>query len=142
MDDEIAQVVLENSRLSKKSRGRFEIELGEKMTHIYAAKHINREENNRPEYLFVNYDYYDGNDLAAKILHEKCGLKVGDKIEGEYFSIIPLYENDWQYILIWHEDIGNYIFSEKQGGVKNLEKYVKVIESELNRLIQEKQKPL
>ena len=108
------------------------------MMNICVAKHINRDENNRVEYLFVNYDYYDGNDLVAKILHEKCGLEVGEKIEGEHFSVIPLYKNSLQYVLIWHEDVGNYIYSEKQDGVKNLERYVKVIEKELNLLFKNK----
>ena len=35
---------------------------------IQVVKHINKDENNRIEYLFVNFDFFDGNDLVAKIL--------------------------------------------------------------------------
>lgn len=34
---------------------------------IQVVKHINKEQNNRVEYLFVNFDYFDGNDLVAKL---------------------------------------------------------------------------
>lgn len=38
---------------------------------IQVVKHINKDENNRIEYLFVNFDFFDGNDLVAKILCEE-----------------------------------------------------------------------
>lgn len=34
---------------------------------ITVKKHINEDEGNRIEYLFVNFDYFDLNDLVAKI---------------------------------------------------------------------------
>lgn len=42
---------------------------------IQAAKHINVDENNRIEYLFVNFDYLDGNDLIAKLFEKEYQMK-------------------------------------------------------------------
>ena len=41
---------------------------------IQAVKHVNKEESNRIEYLFVNFDFFDGNDLVAKIFCEEYQL--------------------------------------------------------------------
>ena len=81
---------------------------------IRVVKHINKEENNRIEFLFVNFDFYDGNDLIAKILCEKYKLIIEEKIDGMFYSIISLSEKDKKYKLVWHEDIGNYFYSECQ----------------------------
>lgn len=37
-----------------------------------------------------------------------------EKIDGMYYSIIKLHNDSTEYDLIWHEDVGNYIFSLKQ----------------------------
>ncbi len=41
---------------------------------INIVRHVNNDEGNRIEFLFVNYDYYDGNDLVVKIVNEKFEL--------------------------------------------------------------------
>ena len=81
---------------------------------IQVAKHINVDENNRIEYLFVNFDYYDGNDLIAKLFEKEYQMIPDEKVDGMFYSIIKLHKNHEEYDLIWHEDIGNYIFSAKQ----------------------------
>lgn len=104
---------------------------------IRAVKHVNADENNRIEYLFVNFDYFDGNDLSAKILHEKYGITLGEKIDGMFYSIITLYDMNNEYKLIWHEDVGNYIYSQNQdkASIDRLKELVDVIIKELNMVI-------
>ena len=42
---------------------------------IQIVKHINKDENNRIEYLLVNFDFFAGNDLVAKIFCEEYQMK-------------------------------------------------------------------
>ena len=74
-------------------------------------KHINKYQNNRIEYLFVNFDYFDGNELVANLFCQEYQMSMGEKIDGRiYYSIIKLNKDSIEYNLIWHEDVGNYIF--------------------------------
>lgn len=104
---------------------------------IQVVKHINKAQNNRVEYLFVNFDYFDGNDLVAKLFCQEYQMISDEKIDGMYYSIIKLYENSIEYDLIWHEDVGNYIFSLQQDetSINELEQKLKVIVSKLNEMI-------
>ena len=109
---------------------------------IKITKHINKVENNRVEFLFVNFDFFDGNDLIAKILCNKYGMIVGEKIDGMFYSIIPLNDKNKEYKLVWHEDVGNYFYSEDQDE-KTLERILGVVESleqELNSKFGQKSK--
>ena len=104
---------------------------------IQAVKHINEEESNRIEYLFVNYDFFDGNDLVAKIFCEEYQMLSDERIDGMYYSIIKLYKDSTEYDLIWHEDVGNYIFSLKQdeASIVELENRLEFIVCKLNEMI-------
>lgn len=101
---------------------------------VEIVKHINRDENNRVEYLFKNFDFYDGNDLVADILHKKCGIRIGDKVDEIFYSMIPLYDENNEYKLVWHEDVGNYIYAERQDTIalQNLKKLLEILVKELN----------
>ncbi len=88
---------------------------------IQVVKHINKDENNRIEYLLVNFDFFDGNDLVAKIFCEEYQMLSDEKIDGMYYSIIKLHKDSTEYDLIWHEDVGNYIFSLKQDETSTIE---------------------
>lgn len=103
---------------------------------IQVAKHINADENNRIEYLFVNFDYFDGNDLIAKLFEVEYQMVSDEKIDGIFYSIIKLHKNLEEYNLIWHEDIGNYIFSVRQDKdfLLVLEERLKVIVDKLNEM--------
>ena len=101
---------------------------------IRIVKHINKDENNRIEFLFVNFDFFDGNDLIVNILCKKYGMIAGEKFDGMFYSIIPLNDKNKEYKLVWHEDIGNYFYSEDQDK-KTLERIQSVavsLELELN----------
>lgn len=103
---------------------------------INIVRHVNNDEGNRIEFLFVNYDYYDGNDLVAKIVNEKFGIDIGEKMDGLFYTVIPLYDKDSQYNLVWHEDIGNYAYSIRQDkdNVEKLQKLMKLVVVELNQI--------
>lgn len=104
---------------------------------IQVVKHINKDEDNRIEYLFVNFDFFDGNDLVAKIFCEEYQMLSDEKIDGIYYSIIKLHKDSTEYNLIWHEDVGNYIFSLKQDeeSTIELEQRLNFIVSKLNEMI-------
>lgn len=104
---------------------------------IQVVKHINKEESNRIEYLFVNFDFFDGNNLVAKIFCEEYQMLSDEKIDGMYYSIIKLHKDSTEYDLIWHEDVGNYIFSLKQdeASIAELENRLELIVSKLNEMI-------
>ena len=104
---------------------------------IQVVKHINKDENNRIEYLFVNFDFFDGNDLVAKILCEEYQMLSDEKIDGMYYSIIKLHKGSTEYDLIWHEDVGNCIFSLKQDETSTieLEQRLEFVVSKLNDMI-------
>lgn len=104
---------------------------------IQVVKHINREESDRIEYLFVDFDFFDGNDLVAKLFCEEYQMLSDEKIDGMYYSIIKLHGDSTEYDLIWHEDVGNYIFSLKQdeASIIELERRLDFIVSKLNEMI-------
>lgn len=104
---------------------------------IQVVKHINKDEDNRVEYLFVNFDYFDGNNLVAKLFCQEYQMLSEEKIDGMYYSIIKLHKYSTEYDLIWHEDVGNYIFSQKQdeASIIELEQRLGVIVAKLNEMI-------
>lgn len=104
---------------------------------IRVVKHINEDENNRIEYLFVDFDYFDGNDLVAKILCQEYQMTSDEKIDGIWFSIIKLHKGSTEYDLVWHEDIGNFIFSLKQdeASAVELEQRLDFAVGKLNEMI-------
>lgn len=101
---------------------------------IRVVKHINKDKGNRVEYLFVDFDYFDGNDLIAKLFCERYQMVSDEKIDGIYYSIIKLHKESNEYDLIWHEDVGNYIFSLKQDetSLLELEQRLKFVVAKLN----------
>ena len=64
-------------------------------------------------------------------------MLLEEKIDGIHYSIIKLHKDSTEYDLIWHEDVGNYIFSLKQDGASllELEQRLEVIIGKLNEMI-------
>lgn len=77
-------------------------------------KVINENKENRTEILLINFDYEDGNDYLAKIFNKEFNMKVEEKKDYIWFSITKLCEKNTCYELLWHEDIGNIIYSLEQ----------------------------
>ncbi len=104
---------------------------------IHVVKHMNKTENNRIEFLFQNFDFFDGNDLIAELFSKEYEMSASEKADGIFYSIIKLYKNNIEYELIWHEDVGNYMFSVNQDEniIEDLESKLKVIVNKLNEMI-------
>ena len=84
------------------------------MKRVIYKKVINENKENRTEFLLINFDYEDGNDYLAKIFNKEFNMKVEEKKDYIWFSIIELCEKNTCYELLWHEDIGNIIYSLEQ----------------------------
>ena len=84
------------------------------MKRVTYKKVINENKENRTEFLLINFDYEDGNDYLAKIFNKEFNMKVEEKKDYIWFTIIKLCKKNTCYELLWHEDIGNIIYSLKQ----------------------------
>ena len=84
------------------------------MKRVIYKKVINENKENRTEFLLINFDYEDGNDYLAKIFNKEFNMKVEEKKDYIWFNIIKLCEKNTCYELLWHEDIGNIIYSLEQ----------------------------
>lgn len=84
------------------------------MKRVIYKKVINENKENRTEFLLINFDYEDGNDYLAKIFNKEFNMKVEEKKDYIWFSMIKLCKKNTCYELLWHEDIGNIIYSLEQ----------------------------
>ena len=84
------------------------------MKRVIYKKVINENKENRTEFLLINFDYEDGNDYLAKIFNKEFNMRVEEKKDYIWFSIIKLCEKNTCYEILWHEDIGNIIYSLEQ----------------------------
>lgn len=84
------------------------------MKRVIYKKVINENKENRTEFLLINFDYEDGNDYLAKIFNKEFNMRVEEKKDYIWFNIIELCEKNTCYELLWHEDIGNIIYSVEQ----------------------------
>ena len=84
------------------------------MKRVIYKKVINENKENRTEFLLINFDYEEGNDYLAKIFNKEFNMKVEEKKDYIWFSIIKLCKKNTCYELLWHEDIGNIIYSLDQ----------------------------
>ena len=84
------------------------------MKRVIYKKVINENKENRTEFLLINFDYEDGNDYLAKIFNKEFNMRVEEKKDYIWFSILKLCEKNTCYELLWHEDIGNIIYSVEQ----------------------------
>ena len=104
---------------------------------VQVVKHINHDENDRIEFLLVNYDFYDGNDLVAKLFCREYQMSADDKFDGMYYSIIRLHKGSAEYDLVWHEDVGNYVYCLQQdkAAVDELEHRLKFVIGKINEML-------
>ena len=84
------------------------------MKRVIYKKVINENKENRTEFWLINFDYEDGNDYLAKIFNKEFNMRVEEKKDYIWFSITKLCEKNTCYELLWHEDIGNIIYSVEQ----------------------------
>lgn len=79
---------------------------------IVPSKYIR--ENNIVEYWLLHYDFIDGNKYVAEILEQDYGMRITEEIDGIWYYITRMRDDACEYNLVWHEDIGNYIYSTEQ----------------------------
>ena len=86
--------------------------------------------------MFINFEYFDGNDLVAKFFEQEYQMSLDEKIDSMFYSIRKLHKGSTEYDLICHEDVGNYIFSLKQDrdSILELEQRLEVIIGKLNKI--------
>jgi len=104
---------------------------------IRTVKHVNRDEKDRVEFLLVNFDYFDGNELVARLFCQEFGMLSDKKIDGMFYSVIKLHKDSTEYDLFWHEDVGNYVFTTHQddSAINELERRLEVIVNMLNEMV-------
>lgn len=95
------------------------------------------DDKDRIEYLLVNFEYYDGNKLIAKEMCSKYGMKLAEEKEGLFYNIKRLVKEKEDFFLMWHEDVGNFAYSESQSREVNseLRKILEEIVRDLNKRI-------
>lgn len=93
-------------------------------------KKFYNKEKNIVEYLLVNFDCYDGNELLANIFHEEYGFCICERFDGIWYKIIRISVDDCSYELMWHEDVGNSIYS-----INHSDESDNLLEIRLNKVI-------
>ena len=103
---------------------------------IVPSKYIR--ENNIVEYWLLHYDFIDGNKYVAEILAQDYGMRVTEEIDGIWYTITRMRDDACEYNLVWHEDIGNYIYSTQQDEqtLQELEARVHAVAEKLNQRFQ------
>lgn len=105
--------------------------------HVHLMKYHSQEQGSRVEFIFDKFPYIDGWDLIVKIIDEKYGLKIGEKIDGIWivWRIIGYKGTDIK--LIWHEDCGNFMYCEDTSEYAEacLIEFASLVEKELNAFL-------
>ncbi len=86
--------------------------------------------DNRIELLLINYEYYDGIELIVQIFTEEFGFEVVNQFDGIWFKKIQIKQNESIYELLYHEDIGNSIYSLNQTDYENM-----LLETRMNKVV-------
>lgn len=107
------------------------------MNMVKYVKDSKIDQNNRINFWLINFDYIDGNDLIAKLFKQEFSMDFDEKIDGIWFSKIRVYDKNVEYELVWHEDVGNYMYSIQQDEetISKLEQRLIVIISKINEMI-------
>lgn len=102
-------------------------------TEIKITSHFDEKEQ-RTEFFLINFDYINGNDIIAEILAKNYNMTKKEELDGIYFKITSMNNDLINIKLIWHEDLGNYFYSEEQDG-KSL-KYMRDISKNIVEILQ------
>lgn len=104
---------------------------------IELIPHYNQDAN-RVELLFCNFSYIDGNDLIFKCLKKRFDAELKERIDGMYFITMKIQCNGFEYVLIWHEDFGNYGYcsTQTQAGTERFQADLQEAFSSMNDLFE------
>ncbi len=101
---------------------------------IVPYKYVNADKDRVVEFWLTDYDFFDGNQYVAEVLAQDYGMRVTDEIDGIWYIITRMRDDACEYNLVWHEDIGNYIYSTEQDEqtLQELEARVHAVAEKLN----------
>ena len=101
---------------------------------IVPIRHNNPNKNNTAEFWLNDFDFIDGNKYVAEVLAQDYGMRVTEEIDGFWYTITRMRDDACEYNLVWHEDIGNYIYSTEQDEqtLQELEARVHAVAEKLN----------
>ena len=81
---------------------------------IWLSWDVNTNQGNRVEYWFNNFDFVDGGAYIAGILKQDYGMRVTEEIDGIWYTITRMRDGACEYNVLWHEDIGNVVYTTQQ----------------------------
>lgn len=84
----------------------------------------------RIEFLLIDYDYINGNELIVELFKTEYGFETIKSFDGIWFKIIRIASDDSEYELLWHEDTGNSIYCVTQSEEGN-----RLLETRLQRVL-------
>ena len=86
----------------------------------------------RTNYNMVDYLPDDAQSTkAVQIMSDEFGFVPAGQIDGIWYKIIRIKKNDLVYELMWHEDLGNSIYSLTQNNYEN-----DLLESRMNKVVE------
>lgn len=85
----------------------------------------------RIEFLLIDYDYINGNELIVELFKTEYGFETIKSFDGIWFKIIRIASDDSEYELLWHEDTGNSIYCVTQSEEGN-----RLLETRLQRVLE------
>ena len=93
---------------------------------IRCIDHYNRDQN-RQELLLEPFNYYDGIDMIADLLLQYFGDSVQKASSGLFYRTLLIRSGKNEYTLVWHEDIGTYVYSSDPAYFPTLKKKISYI---------------
>lgn len=101
---------------------------------IRLSREVNTNQGNRVEYWFNNFDFVDGGAYIAGILKQDYGMRVTEEIDGIWYTITRMRDGACEYNVLWHEDIGNVVYTTQQDEqtLQELEARVHAVAEKLN----------
>ena len=92
-------------------------------------KRYYNQQKNREEFELVNFPYIDGNDYISNEFCRQFDMKPEEKLDGIWITKHVLHGEDADYAFMWHEDVGNYVYSMHQSREDNdtLERRLKTV---------------
>lgn len=85
----------------------------------------------RIEFLLIDYDYINGNELIVELFKTEYGFETIKSFDGIWFKIIRIASDDAVYELEWHEEYGNCIYCVTQSEEGN-----RLLETRLQRVLE------
>ena len=105
---------------------------------IVPYKYVNAHKDHAVEFWLTDYDFFDGNQYVAEVLAQDYGMRVTEEIDGIWYTITRMRDDACEYNVLWHEDIGNVVYTTQQDEqtLQELEARVHAVAEKLNQRFQ------